>query len=209
MHATPLIEIFSFVAIVAWAMTGALAAGRRSMDWVGVFILAAVTALGGGTMRDVLLDHYPLSWVERPWLLGVTTASALAAMAFARFIHRLKNAFILLDAIGLVVVTIVGCEMARRMGHPMAIAVLAGMITGCAGGVVRDLLCNQIPLLFSSELYASVSIVTGTLYVGGLDLGFAPDAVAVAAVAAGLTLRLLAVRFAWGMPRFVYTKDWN
>lgn len=208
MHTTMLIEVFSFVAIVAWAMTGALAAGRRSMDWVGVFILAAVTALGGGTMRDVFLDHYPLYWVERPWLLGLTTAAALAAIAFARFIHRLKNTFILLDAVGLVVVTIVGCDVARQLGHPMAIAVLAGMITGCAGGVVRDILCNQIPLLFSSELYASVSIVTGILYVGGLELGFDPGVMAIAAAAAGLALRLLAVCFSWGMPRFVYTKDW-
>ena len=175
---------------------------------MGVFILAAVTALGGGTMRDVFLDHYPLYWVERPWLLGVTTAAALAAIAFARFIHRLKNTFILLDAVGLVVVTIVGCDVARQMGHPMSIAVLAGRITGCAGGVVRDLLCNQIPLLFSSELYASVSIVTGILYVGGLDLGFDPGAMAIGAAVAGLALRLLAVRFSWSMPRFVYTKDW-
>lgn len=203
-----LIEVFSLVAIVAWAITGALAAGRRSMDWIGVFILAAVTALGGGTVRDLLLDHHPLYWIERPWLLAVTTGAALAAIVFARFIHRLRITFILLDAIGLVIVTIVGCDVALQMGQPFAVAVLAGMITGCVGGMLRDILCNQIPLLFSSELYASVSILTGALYVGGLELGFQRDAVALAAGAFGLGLRLLAVRFKWGMPHFIYTKDW-
>lgn len=203
-----LIEVFSLVAIVAWAITGALAAGRRNMDWIGVFILAAVTALGGGTVRDVLLDHHPLYWVERPWLLGVTTGAALAAIVFARFIHRLRITFILLDAIGLVIVTIVGCDVALQMGQPFVVAVLAGMITGCVGGVLRDILCNQVPLLFSSELYASVSILTGALYVGGLELGLDDGLVAIGAGAVGLTLRLLAVRFKWGMPQFIYGRDW-
>jgi len=178
------------------------------MDWIGVFILAAVTALGGGTVRDVLLDHHPLYWVERPWLLGVTTGAALAAIVFARFIHRLRITFILLDAIGLVIVTIVGCDVALQMGQPFVVAVLAGMITGCVGGVLRDILCNQVPLLFSSELYASVSILTGALYVGGLELGLDDGLVAIGAGAVGLTLRLLAVRFKWGMPQFIYGRDW-
>ncbi|BCW90321.1 hypothetical protein sos41_34890 [Alphaproteobacteria bacterium SO-S41] len=203
-----LIDVFSILAMVAWAMSGAIAAGRRSMDWVGVFILAAVTALGGGTMRDVLLGHYPLYWIERPWILGVTTGAAIFAMLIAPFIDRLRRAYLLLDAVGLVVVTIVGCDVARDMGQPFAIAVLAGMITGCVGGVVRDILCNQVPLLFSSELYASVSVLTGILYVGGLELGLDASLVAIAACAIGLTVRLLAVRYNWGTPQFTYTKDW-
>ena len=193
--------------LAASAMSGALAAGRRSMDWVGVLMLAAVTALGGGTMRDVFLGHYPLSWVAEPWLLGVTSGAALLTVMVARYLHYLKYTFLLLDAIGLVVTTMIGCDVAMQMGQPVSIVVLSGMITGCVGGVVRDVLCNQVPLLFSSELYASVSVMVGAIYVGGHELGIGHDVVTLAAVACGLTLRLLAVRYGWGMPKFVYNKD--
>ena len=203
-----LIIVLYVIAVAASAMSGAVAAGRRSMDWVGVLIIAAVTALGGGSMRDVLLGHYPLFWVQNVWVLGVVAAAAFLTILFARFVHRLRRAYLLLDAIGLVVVTIVGCDVAMQDGHHVVIVVLAGVLTGCIGGVLRDVLCNQVPLLFSSELYASVSVLTGSLYVGGLALGLEHDAVAIVAVAAGLTLRLLAVRFGWGMPKFIYTKDW-
>ncbi|MFT3809501.1 MAG: trimeric intracellular cation channel family protein [Micropepsaceae bacterium] len=194
--------------LTAAAMSGALAAGRRSMDWVGVLMLASVTALGGGSMRDVLLGHYPLSWVAQPWLLGVTTGAALVTLLVARYLHRLKYTFLTLDAVGLVVTTMIGCDVAMEMGQPVSIVVLSGMITGCVGGVLRDVLCNQIPLLFSSELYASVSVLVGVVYVGGLALGIGSEVVTLSAVTAGLTLRLLAVRYGWGMPKFVYTKDW-
>lgn len=194
--------------LAAAAMSGALAAGRRSMDWVGVLMLAAVTALGGGSMRDVLLGHYPLSWVGNPWLLGVTSGAALLTLLVARFLHRLKYTFLTLDAVGLVVTTMIGCDVAMEMGQPVSIVVLSGMITGCVGGVLRDVLCNQVPLLFSSELYASVSVLVGVIYVGGLGLGIAHQVVTLSAVTAGLTLRLLAVRYGWGMPKFIYTKDW-
>ena len=203
-----LILVLFIVAITASAMSGALAAGRHSMDLVGVLIVSSVTALGGGTMRDVLLDHYPLYWVANPWVLGVTAGAAIVTILAARFLDYLKTAYLALDAIGLVVVTIVGCDIALEAGHSPAIAVLAGMITGCVGGVLRDVLCNQVPLVFSSELYASVSVLTGVLYVGGLALGMDADPVALIAVTTGLTLRLLAVRFKWGMPKFVYTRDW-
>ena len=194
--------------LTAAAMSGALAAGRRSMDWVGVLMLAAVTALGGGTLRDVFLGHYPLSWVAEPWLLGVTTGAALLTVLIARYLHRLKYTFLTLDAVGLVVTTLIGCDVAMEMGQPVSIVVLSGMVTGCVGGVLRDVLCNQVPLLFSSELYASVSVLVGAIYVGGLGLDIGREVVILTAVTAGLGLRLLAVRYGWGMPKFVYTKDW-
>lgn len=208
MGSTLILSLY-IVAVSASAVSGALAAGRRSMDWVGVFVVASVTGLGGGSTRDVLLGHYPLYWVANPWLLGVTCGAALLTIIIARFIHRLKRAYIFFDSIGLVVVTIVGCDVALEMGQSFAISVLAGVVTGCVGGVLRDVLCNEVPLLFSSELYASVSLLTGILYVGGLHLQLPADAVALGACAVGLTLRLLAVRYRWGMPRFVYTKDWH
>jgi uncharacterized membrane protein YeiH len=195
------------VAIVAEAMTAALAAGRRSMDWVGVCLLGSVTALGGGSARDVLLGHHPVSWVEHPSYLLITGGAALATIVIARFVHHLRKLFLLLDAIGLVVFTVIGCNVALALNLPIPIVIVSGMITGCVGGVLRDVLCADIPLLFRSELYATVSVVAGGIYVAGLSAGFNHDVIMLAAMAIGLTLRLLALRFDWSMPKFIYDRD--
>jgi uncharacterized membrane protein YeiH len=195
------------VAIVAEAMTAALSAGRRSMDWVGVALLGCVTALGGGSARDVLLGHYPLTWVQHPSYLLLTAGAALLTIALARVMDRLRMIFLFLDAVGLVVFTVIGCRIALELDLPIIIVIVSGMITGCVGGVLRDLLCADIPLLFRSELYASVSVVTGLLFVGGLALGLQEDIVTVAAMAIGLALRMLAIRYNLNMPKFIYTRD--
>ena len=204
-----ILHILYVIAIAAEAMAATLAAGRRSMDWVGVCLLAAVTALGGGSVRDVLLGHHPLVWIVHPEYLLVVVAAALSAIAVARFMERLRSLFLFLDAIGLVLFTILGCNVALEMELPVVVVIVAGMITGCIGGVLRDILCNDVPLLFRSELYASVSVVTGILYVGGLHLGLPHDAVMFGAMGVGLALRLLALRFGWNMPKFVYDKDFH
>lgn len=195
------------IAIVVEAMSAALAAGRRSMDWVGVCMLGSITALGGGSVRDVLLGHYPLSWVKHPHYLLITAGAALFTIAMARFMHRLRKIFLLLDAVGLVLFTVIGCNIALEMQLPVIIVIAAGLITGCVGGVLRDMLCADIPLLFRSELYATVSVATGLIYVGGLRVGIHHDVIITIAMTAGLTLRLLALRFNWSMPKFVYTQD--
>ena len=206
---TTLLLCLSILAYVAQAMTAALAAGRRSMDWVGVCLLGSIAALGGGSVRDVLLGHYPLAWVKEPWLLLLTAAGAAAAIAFARIIHHLRIVFLVLDAIGLVVFTIAGCEVALQMNQPLLIVIVAGMITGCVGGVLRDVLCNDVPLLFRSELYASVSVVTGALYVAALKGGLNAEVATLAAFVVGIVFRLLAIRYRWEMPKFAYSRDWN
>ncbi|CFP53428.1 trimeric intracellular cation channel family protein [Bordetella pertussis] len=197
------------VAIVAEAMTAALAAGRRDMDWVGVCVIACVTALGGGALRDVLLGHYPLSWVAHPEYLWMTAGAALLTALGARALRRLRSLFLLLDAIGLVAFTIIGCQVAQQMEMPLTIVLVSGMITGCAGGVLRDVLCNDIPLLFRSELYASVSAVTGGLYLAMYGQGVSASVSVPVALAVGLAFRLLALRFNWQMPKFVYRGDWH
>ena len=201
------LHVLSFIAVAAQSMTAALAAGRRSMDWMGVCLLGAITALGGGTLRDVLLGHYPLAWVERPSLLLLTVLAPFVTIAMARLVHRLTMAFLVLDAIGLVVFTIAGCDIAWQMNVPIGIVIVAGMITGCAGGVLRDILCNDVPLLFRAELYASVSLLTGLLYAGGLSLGLAGGILTALSFAFGLAFRLLAIRYKWNMPRFVFTGE--
>ncbi|MGD9805644.1 MAG: trimeric intracellular cation channel family protein [Hyphomicrobiaceae bacterium] len=205
LHPAQLLHVLYIIAIVAEAMTAALAAGRRHMDWFGVALLGSITALGGGSVRDVLLGRYPLTWVEHPSYLLITGAAALATIFIARHMHHLRRLFLFLDAVGLVVFTVIGCSIAVGMDMPMVVVIASGMITGCVGGILRDVLCTEVPLVFRAELYATVSIVTGGVYVLGRFLGGPQDLVMLCAMTVGLTLRLLALRFGWSMPKFVYT----
>jgi uncharacterized membrane protein YeiH len=201
------LHALSLVALAAQAMTAALAAGRRSMDWAGVCMLGAITALGGGTIRDVLLGHYPLVWVENPSYLAITGGAAFVTILIAPLVHRLTLAFLVLDAIGLVVFTMAGCDVAWQMDQSLPIIIIAGMITGCAGGVLRDILCDEVPLLFRSELYASVSVVTGLFYTTAFGLKLSNATWTALTFALGLTFRLLAIRFKWEMPKFVFKEN--
>lgn len=201
---TVLLQTLFLIAIVAEAMTAALAAGKREMDWVGVCLLGCKTALGGGTVRDVVLGNQPLTWVQHPSYLLLTGGAALFTIAVARYMHKLRNIFLFLDAVGLVVFTIIGCDVALRLELPVVVVVASGMLTGCVGGVLRDLLCNSIPLLFRAELYATVSVITSLLYIAGLTLDFNHDLVLAVSMLSGLALRLLALRYGWSMPKFIY-----
>ena len=201
------LHVLNYVALTAQAMTAALAAGRRSMDWVGVCMLGCITALGGGTIRDILLGHYPLVWVQNPTYLELTAIAAFASILVARLVHRLNVAFLVLDAIGLVVFTMAGCDVAWQKDATLPIVIVSGMITGCAGGVLRDILCNDVPLLFRSELYASVSVVTGLFYATAFGLKLNYEVWTALTFVLGLSLRLLAIRYKWEMPKFVFNSE--
>jgi uncharacterized membrane protein YeiH len=201
------LHLLSMVALAAQAMTAALAAGRRSMDWMGVCLLGCITALGGGTIRDVLLGHYPLLWVSNPSYLALTAIAAFVTILIARVVHRLHLAFLVLDAIGLVVFTMAGCDIAWQLNESLPIVIVSGMITGCAGGVLRDILCNDVPLLFRSELYASVSVVTGLFYATAFGLKINDELWTALTFALGISFRLLAIRYKWEMPKFVFNDE--
>src|SRR3981189_1904025 len=119
------LQILSFVAVAAQAMTAALAAGKRSMDWAGVCMLGCITALGGGTIRDVLLGHYPLVWVQHPSYLLLAAGAALATILIARLVHRLNAAFLVLDAIGLVVFTLPAAALSPQTPAHIPLAAVA------------------------------------------------------------------------------------
>lgn len=197
------------VAITAEAMTAALAAGRRDMDWVGVCMIACVTALGGGSVRDVLLGHYPLTWVRHPEYLWITAGAAIITALIAPVMRRLHRLFLLLDALGLVVFTVIGCRIAQEMQLPITVVLISGMTTGCAGGVLRDILCNDIPLLFRKELYASVSVLTGAAFMVAQAMNLPMNTSMIIAMVLGLAMRILALRFNWQMPKFVYRDEWR
>ena len=205
--ADSVLQVLSLVALAAQAMTAALAAGRRSMDWMGVAMLGCVTALGGGTIRDLLLQHYPLVWVQNPSFLGLTAIAALLTIPIARLVHRLNMAFLALNAIGLVVFTMAGCDVAWQKQASLTIVIVAGMITGCAGGVLRDILCNEVPLLFRAELYASVSVITGLFYATAFGLKLNDEIWTAFTFVIGFTLRMLAIRYKWEMPKFEFRSE--
>jgi uncharacterized membrane protein YeiH len=181
--------------------------GTAQHGLVGVCLLGSITALGGGTIRDVLLGHYPLLWVANPSYLALTGAAAFVTILIVRVVHRLNLAFLVLDAIGLVVFTMAGCDVAWQMNETLPIVIVSGMITGCAGGVLRDILCNDVPLLFRSELYASVSVVTGLFYATAFGLKLNDETWTALTFVLGLSFRLLAIRYKWEMPKFVFNED--
>jgi len=202
-----MLDTIFYVAITAEAMSAALAAGRRSMDWFGVCVIACVTALGGGTVRDLVLGHYPLVWVENPYLLVVCCIAAFVPIVMARYMAALRWPFLLLDAVGLATFTIIGCNVALEMGQQPIIVIVAGLLTGIVGGVLRDILCGDVPLVFSSELYATVAIVSGVLYYFGHISDLPHDLVVIGTIAFGFTFRVLAIVFKIQMPKFVYDKE--
>ena len=197
------------VAIVAEAMSGALAAGRRNMDVFGVAVIAFVTALGGGTVRDVTLGNFPIGWTQHPEYIGLVIAAGLLTVVIANHMHRLRRLFLVLDAMGLVAFSLIGCDIALRLGYALPVVVMAGMITGICGGVLRDVLCNQLPVVFQRELYASVSLVVCCLFLGlrALDINEALNTTL--SFAMGLTLRMLAIWRGWKLPTFSYQRRWD
>lgn len=197
-----ILHFIYLVAIAAEAASGALMGMRRKMDLFGLCLVGTVTALGGGSVRDIILGHFPLGWVAHPEYLVFTIGAAIVAAVLARRLQRLKKAFLVLDALGLVAFTVIGCDIAASMGSHPAIVVLMGVITGIFGGLMRDLLCGQVPLVLQRDLYASVSLATGVLYVGLLDFGVANGIATTAAISAGFLFRLAAIKYALSLPVF-------
>ncbi|MDO4224105.1 MAG: trimeric intracellular cation channel family protein [Acinetobacter sp.] len=202
-----LLTIIYIIAITAEAMTGALSAGRRSMDWFGVMIIASVTALGGGSVRDVLLGHYPLTWVKTPEYLMLVCAAALFTILIAKWMKHLRTMFLVLDALGLIGFTIIGCQIALEMGNGFVVSAVAGVLTGVSGGILRDILCNDVPLVFRRELYASISFVSVIFYWVCLNYGVNLEFTVISTLIFGFTLRLIAIYFGLEMPKFIYRDD--
>ncbi|RGP54540.1 MULTISPECIES: trimeric intracellular cation channel family protein [Pseudomonas] len=195
------------IAITAEAMSGALAAGRRNMDFFGVAVIAFLTALGGGTVRDILLGNFPITWTQHPLYIYITITGGLATIVLARFMRHLHQLFLVLDAIGLVAFTVIGCNVALRLGYDTVVVVMAGIITGIFGGIIRDIMCNRMPQVLRHELYASVSLVVALLYLALRHQGVSESVNLLAAFSVGLLLRMAAIRWKLSLPVFSYAKS--
>lgn len=190
--------VLQLVGAAVFAASGALAAGRRRMDLLGVLVIAIVTAIGGGTIRDVLLDRHPVFWIDDPSHLLVSMLAAAVTLAYTRFRRPPTHSLAIADALGLALFTISGAQIAEReLIHPVVV-VLMGTMTGVAGGVIRDVLSAEVPLIFrKGELYATAAIAGATLYLLLEAVGISQQAAALVAMAAIAALRLAAIL--WGL----------
>lgn len=191
------------VGTVAFAVSGTAAARRAAMDWLGGLVLAVIVAVGGGTIRDVLVDR-PVFWLDEPWPLAVAGATGVAVMiARARFGVDPAGwrTIVVADAVGLAVFTVVGTDVAVDAGVSPAGAMILGVVTGTGGGILRDVLANEKPLVLVAEIYALAALAGAALHVGLLELGLDPVATWWAPVMVILALRLVAIRRGWSLPR--------
>jgi len=161
---TPL-QLMDFFGVAVFAISGVLAAGRKHLDWFGVLVIATVTAIGGGTLRDLLLDRHPVFWMADTGYLWAIFAATLLTLLIVRFREIPLRALLVADALGLALFAISGARIAESAGHGGIIAVILGTMTGVAGGVFRDMLLAEIPLLLrDGEIYATAAIAGIVVY---------------------------------------------
>jgi uncharacterized membrane protein YeiH len=193
-----LLELFG---VAVFAVSGALVAARKGMDPFGVIVIAVVTAIGGGTLRDVLLDRHPIFWFANVTYLLVIIAAAVFTMIYTRFHRAPFRALLIADAFGLALFTVSGAQIAEQQALPAVIVVLMGAITGTAGGMLRDMLCAEVPLILRRDIYATASLAGAAVYVGGKALGIDTITTALAAMFTVFALRMAAVFLNWHQPQ--------
>lgn len=194
-------DLLDFIGTSVFAISGALAAMRRKFDSFGVLILAAVTAIGGGSLRDVLIGNTPVGWMVHWEYLIIIICSTLIATLFRKRLAYFRKTMFLFDAIGLGIFTIIGFEIGMEAGlHPI-ICVILGTLSASFGGVLRDILCNEVPLIFHKEVYASLSIIGAIVFYGLLQTPLDININYVITSALVVVLRILAVKYEWVLPK--------
>lgn len=202
-----LLHYLFIIGICVEGITGALAAGRKKMDFFGVMLIASIAALGGGTVRDTLFNTYPLTWVIHPEYLLYTSLCAFLTIFIAHSLTRIMKIFLILDALGLSTFVIIGTQKALNHGLSSSIAIISGMITGICGGMLRDILCNDIPLVLRKELYAVIALAGALLFIA-LDYFHIPESINVIITLISIfTARLLAIFFHIEIPIFDYSES--
>lgn len=157
------VQILDFAGTFAFAISGIRLASAKNFDWFGAYVVGFVTAIGGGTIRDVLLNVTP-GWMTNPIYLICTALALLWVICFSQSLIRLNSTFFFFDTIGLALFTVVGVEKSLALGYPFWVAAIMGGMTGSAGGIIRDVLINEIPLIFRKEIYAMACLIGGMIY---------------------------------------------
>lgn len=196
-----LIFVFDMIGIVACSISGTILAKHKNFDVFGCLLVSIVTAIGGGTVRDVILDRHPLFWMVDMSYLTVITISSLVMQIFFHPSSRRVDKFVKLsDTIGLAAFTLIGIKVAESMGTNIPVALLLGVITIIVGGIIRDMICNEIPLVLQQEIYITAALTGGILYFVLQYLGVIAWITDIAVMSTIFTLRMLAIRYDWQFP---------
>ena len=158
-----LLQIIDFIGTFAFAISGIRLASAKRFDWFGAYVVGAATAIGGGTLRDVMLD-VPVFWMHDGFYLSCTGLALVWVILFRKYLVHMHNTFFIFDAVGLALFTIVGIQKTLDCNLPIWVAIVMGTMTGAAGGVIRDVLINEEPLIFRKEIYAMACVVGGIAF---------------------------------------------
>lgn len=195
--------ILSLIGVAVFAVSGVLAAGRKRLDLFGVLVIATVTAIGGGTLRDLLLDRHPIFWIADPLQLAVIAVSALLTVMYVRWREPPGMSLQVADALGLALFAISGAQVAEARDLHWLLVISMGTITGVAGGVLRDVLCNDVPLLLrQTDLYATAAIIGIGVYLACQVAGMDRTGAALVGMATVVGLRLAAIFWGLRLPAF-------
>ena len=198
----PFFDLLDILGTVAFAVSGTLTAINKRLDLFGIFIIAFVTALGGGTLRDLLIGNTPVNWMLNLNYIYVIIAATIFSILIRRKIDYLRRSLFLFDTIGLGIFTIIGTEIGIRHGlHPI-ISISLGTISATFGGVIRDILCNEIPVIFRKEIYASACIIGASLFMVLHHYQINLNIIYVITVLIVITIRIFAVKFRLSLPKF-------
>lgn len=193
-------HLLDIIGTIAFAMSGALTAISKKLDPFGVFIIAFVTAVGGGTLRDVMIGRTPVGWMQDLEYVYVIALAFVLSILFRRKFDKLRTSLFLFDTIGLGVFTLIGLEKGINTGlHPI-ICIALGTMTACFGGVIRDILCNEIPVIFRKEIYATICIFGGVVFFMLKKLHLNEDVLYLITSAVIISIRLMAVKYKWYLP---------
>lgn len=195
-----LLHYLDLAGVAVFAASGVLAARDRDLDLFGVLVVATVTAVGGGTLRDVLLDRHPIFWISDPWYLIVVIAAGLLTVAYLRVRPPPGATLLTADALGLGLFALAGAQVAEAAQCPPLVVVLMGTMTAVTGGVLRDTLTARIPLVLQREIYATAAVAGITVYLGLRAFEMPATASAVVGMVVVVTLRLLALRWDIHLP---------
>ncbi|WP_291860084.1 trimeric intracellular cation channel family protein [Marinilabilia sp.] len=191
-----------YIGTAVFAISGVLTAGTKKLDLFGVMVIGVVTAIGGGTMRDLLLGVTPVTWLQGYEYLIAIFSGFLITLFFKRFVAKMRRTLFLFDTIGIGVFTIIGLEKALNLGVNPAVAVIMGMTSAVVGGVIRDTLTNEVPLIFHKEIYATACITGALFYLLFRWLDFPVALNELLTVGIIITIRLLSIRFNISIPVF-------
>ncbi len=200
-----LLQTVDILGTVAFAISGVLVAMEKRLDLFGVLIIAFVTAIGGGTLRDLLIGNTPVGWMQDLTYVITIFISVVIAIIFVNKLKYLRKSLFLFDTIGIGLYTMVGVEKGLEAGLLPIMCVFLGTMTACFGGVIRDILCNEIPVIFRKEIYATACILGGASYFLFIQFPVKDSYAYVAAIIVVIVLRLIAVKFDVRLPN-IYKK---